>query len=306
MSGSPVGMSRVGLPEGVDARRRMPAPVAVWAGIGVMFLAVEVWVLTRWIINGGLHLVPGHGAISPAHKAVLWVWQIFLVVAFCATAWHAARTSRRDGHLSVFAAFFIGYFTSFWLTPIFNYQDQVFLPSPHGLNVSSWARYIPGWHGPNLDQQVESVITATGFAVALSLYWVYVALFVLRRFVRSRPRWGVVRTLAATVLAAIITNTILDSHFMLFELDYWPMPTNLALFAGTPNQMPWYETLGPSIFVGLPGAFMIYRAQESNTEVHFLRGSERLSLRLLAGIGFAQLCMFLYVSWNAISAGWQL
>ncbi|MFF0148171.1 uncharacterized protein DUF5135 [Amycolatopsis sulphurea] len=302
MSSSRVGTSDTSRPDGLDTRRRRLTPVVVWAGIGALFLAAEGWVLVRWVPDGGVHSVPPRDEISPARTVVLWATQIILALVVCASAWYSVRTSRREGRVSVFAALFVGCLSGFWLTPIVNYQDLVEVVSHHVLHVSTWGPYIPGWHGPEPDQQVESVVAVTGIATCIVIWWIYIALFIIRGIARARPRWGLPTLLAAAVLASLVTELVIEGPWMLAGTYRWGIPASLAIFAGQPHQVPLYTVVPATLFIALPGAVAIYWAERRNTEVHFLRGSNRSLLRLLAGVGFGQLCILFYVIGDALIA----
>lgn len=124
-SGSGTASRQQPRPDVIEKARRCRSPVVFWAGLGVLFLVVEIWVLARWVVAGGLHPEAPRGELSPARAAVLRGLQIGIVLGLVATAWYAVRTSRRQGRVSAFAALFAGGITAFWLDPLYNFQQHV-------------------------------------------------------------------------------------------------------------------------------------------------------------------------------------
>lgn len=300
MGGSPVQPS-VSTHTLTYTRRTALPPVVVWAGIGILILGVEFWVLARWAVGGGLHLLPAHGKISRSYGAFLVAWQIVVVLLVCVTAWCAIRSSRREGRISVFTALFVGYLTCFWLDPFVNYFDRVVVLNFHTLSVRTWGPYIPGWRGPNPGGQIETIFASTGFAFGLTVWWSFLALAILQYIARHRPHWGMGRLAVAMLITSTIVELALEIPWALSGTYAWGTGASFAIFAGHSYQIPWYAVTSASLFLAMPGAVMIYWARRNNTEVYILKGSNRTSLRLLAGVAFTQVTVFSYLAFAAVA-----
>jgi Spirocyclase AveC-like len=274
---------------------KAPSPAGIWAGLGVIFLLIEAWVLARWVQDGGLRSLPAHGELSPTRAFVIWAWQVMLVLSVLGSLWFAVWTCRRESRLSAFAVLYIGYLTSFWLGPLFNFRDRAVVVSSHTLNVGTWGPYIPGWHGPLPDRQTEAILAVGGPAWGLVVWWGFLTFFVLNRIARHRPGWGLPVQLLVTVPIAIVIELALEVPWALTGTFSWSSGTSLALFPGHWYQLPLYEVLLVMAAFCLPTAVMIYRARQRNTDISILRGSNRVSVRLLAGVGYAQLTVLLYM-----------
>jgi hypothetical protein len=280
----------------LDPRRRTPLrPVVVWSGIGVLFLGLILWVLGRWILDGGSHRVDPHGEMSTARTAALWAWQTANALAFAVFAWHYIAESRRAGRVSDNAALFFGFFTTFWISPVLNYREQpLVLFNPHTVSVSSWGPYIPGWHGTQPSRQVETLLAAGGIACALTFCWILATWAVVHRLVRDRPSWGIGQVTTATVVIALVVEVILETPFVLVGGYSWTS-SSLSLYGGHWYQLPLYAIVLTPVILVAPTVLLLHYATRTHTDVWPLRGSDRPTVRLLAGAGWANLNILIWL-----------
>lgn len=274
---------------------RCRSPVLFWAGLGVVFLTVEVWVLTRWVVAGGLHSVAARGDLTRAQVVAHWVVQIGVVLGLLVSAWYAVRSSRNQGRVDAFAALFAGGLTAFWLDPLYNFQGHVRSLSTQALNVSTWGPFIPGWHGPFPDRQVETVVMASGLVYGLPILWIMMTLVVIKYTARRRPRWGPVRLAIIGALAGTVLDIVVEMAFLPSGAYSWGISPTAAIFAGHWYQVPVFDNIVWGVVVCMPPAMMCHLAFRKGADVHFLRGSDRVVPRLLAGVGLAQLTLLVNI-----------
>ena len=288
--------------DGTGTRHWVRSPVVFWAGLGVLFLVVEIWVLARWALTGGLHPVPARDEISPGRTTTFWVCQILIAVVLLGSAWYVTRQSRKQGRVSAFAALFAGGATAFWLDPLYNFQQHVRVLPTHVLNVSTWGPSIPGWHGPAPEHQAENAVMSSGLVYGLVFWWIVLTLLVIRYTARKRPNWGPIRLAMVGAAAAAIIDLLIEIPFLQTGGYSWGISTNLGLFTGHWYQGPVFDNIIWGVVVCMPPAMMCHLASRKGTDVRFLRGSDRVVPRLLAGVGLAQLTLMVNIAAIALTA----
>jgi hypothetical protein len=285
-------------------RRRRASPITIWAALGVVFLLIQTWILGQWIAGGGLHAVPSGGYdISPVRAAVTWVAQAVVVIVILATGAMIVRGCRRARIVTVDAALFVGCFFTFWQDPLVNYDRLLVVTNRYALNVTTWGPYIPGWHGPHPELQVQTVIAGNILAYLLIFWWLWIPWWLISRVAQLRPQWGMVRLLLASLLIGVLVDLILEIPWVNSGMyAYSTAPRPLSVFGGHWYQVSIVQILVFLCFLSLPVVMMRLYAQKRGTTVHIFQGSEplgatRLSngLRLLAGIGLVNVVTLITV-----------
>src|SRR5439155_13861306 len=104
------------------ARPTSRPPVLWWAGIGAVFVILEVYLYTAWFATGEAERPP-RGPDHLGASTHFWLW--FFTIASCSVAaiaiWHAVRTSRRERRLSFDAMLLIAWVAVWWQDPLLNY-----------------------------------------------------------------------------------------------------------------------------------------------------------------------------------------
>ncbi len=280
-------------------RHRWIIPPVFWAAFGVLCLAAQAWVFSRWISDGGLHAVPADGYEIPSvHKVVIWLAQAVIVGGLAWFALRFVRDCRREHRVTFLAAVFVGYFSIVWTTPLSNYSEFVVASNRYSINVTSWGPYFPGWHGPYPSQAV-SVLLDDG-AYVLLIFWVWLVLAATNRISRRRPGWGLFRLAVVATLAGFVVDIVLQTVAIRFgTYAYARALPGFTMFEGHWYQLPLSSTLMVTLGIVLPVVLSILHVRGTDREVWVLQGSDRLptplqhGIRLLAGVGFANLCLLL-------------
>ncbi|MFD3925652.1 spirocyclase AveC family protein [Streptomyces sp. NPDC058614] len=287
---------------------RLVSPATVAAALGVALLLFQGWIYIRWIAAGDARLIPtGDYTISPGRSAVAWAVQGFIALAAVLIVWKVIRDSRRARAVTLNAALVVGFVCSGWQNPIFNYDRLTLLTSQHMWSLQSWGPYIPGWDSPHPEYQAQNIFSLSFFGMTTVIVWPWLQGWITARVVDRRPHWGWGRFLAATIAAGLCADTVLGVTWMqtgAFARISADGP--LTLFPGH-----WYGVSLPYVLcvvVGLatPTVAMQHHARKHNAIPLIFRGSERFgprgqnTLKLLAGIGWANLTVFAYIAGCAL------
>ena len=135
-------------------------PIQIWASIGGLFIAFELYLYIRWAAAGNATENAFGGAVPPGWMVdTMWVHIVIGVVTlvgmlywFLVRPWRASRIVTSDGLLM------LACLTCFW-------QDLLgqFLPLPGALpdplaQSRIWYNFIPGWAAPHGQLQSEATV----------------------------------------------------------------------------------------------------------------------------------------------------
>ncbi|MFE3202326.1 spirocyclase AveC family protein [Embleya sp. NPDC059237] len=282
--------------------RRWRSPIALWAGCGIIAVLVQTAIFTRWLAAGNIHSAPKDFTIPTYRAALIWAEQAvaILIVVFCfVVAW---RQSRREHNVSWNAALIIGGTFTFWLGFLSCWDRQYAAANRYALNITSWAPYVPGWHGPYPERQIESIVGAQMLMYTAIIAWPWLQLFLLHPILRRKPHWGLARLIPALLITGLVADLLIEGTLIvLFGAYSWPVANrDLALFGGHWYQLPLVSVAVGAVTMACMPTFMQLRAERSGRPVHIFRGGELFArpahawLRVLAGVGFMNAVMGLY------------
>ncbi|MEV7779524.1 spirocyclase AveC family protein [Kitasatospora sp. NPDC088351] len=265
-----------------------------WAAFGLLCVLFQIWVLARWAADGNLHACSSGGYTMSAgmklatriEDAVALAGSVLLIVV----AW---RQSRKAGHITLSAALVTGYFLVWWTDPYSGSFHHTVSANRYDVNLVSWGPYLPGWHGPT--PQTETFLENGAYPWVV--FWIFMALGIAALLRRYRPRWSRARTAAATVVISLICDIPMEHAYMRFGGYGYPRALPyLTLFEGHWYQLPLTSPLCLVLLAALPVLLMTLYAGPGR-EAWLLEGSLSLPpraqpwIRLLAGVGFATVCM---------------
>ncbi|MEY9842151.1 spirocyclase AveC family protein [Streptacidiphilus sp. EB103A] len=284
------------------------SPVTVTAALGVALLLFQAWIYTRWIAAGDARPIPsGDYTISPGRSAVAWAVQGLVALAAVLIVCKVLRDSLRARAVTLDAALVLGFVCSGWQNPIFNYDRLTLLTSQHMWSLRSWGPYIPGWSSPHPEYQAQNIFSLSFVGMTTVIVWPWLQGWITAQVVARRPLWGWGRFLATTLAAGLCADTVLGVTWM-----------QTGAFAQISADGPltlfprhWYAVSLPYVLcvvVGLatPTVVVQHYARKHDTVPLIFGGSHRLGcrrqniLKLLAGIGWANLTVFAYIGGCAL------
>ena len=122
-------------------------PVTLWAGIGAVILAFEIWVLASWVTGPNFVPVPVGPSPPPTWmKIVLTVLQAASIPVLLGFAyWFLVRPWRRERTVTTDGLLMIALFFTFFQDPLSNYFGTWPTYNSWMWNYGSWVHDIPGW-----------------------------------------------------------------------------------------------------------------------------------------------------------------
>ncbi|RRQ86283.1 spirocyclase AveC family protein [Streptomyces griseofuscus] len=294
--------STLGTATAAPTRRLVHAPAFWWALTGIAFTLAGAAVLIPWAVHGVRSPHYGGDSISPARTIVTVTVQVLLVIALIACAVHLTRTSLRRGHLTLDAGIAAGFLIASWQSPLLDYRDITVVVNQHVAHVNSWGPYIPGWHPPHAELQIEAPIAVTGVGFGLLILWVWAQALAGRKIADRFPRWGPLRLWTVIVAAGIVTDALIEAAWLSTGIySYAHAWTPVTLFAGHWYNIPLSAAFTATLFT-TPFVVMRHLEQTRGTVPWIYRGAELAStargqniIRLLAGIGAGNTAAFVYL-----------
>lgn len=224
-------------------------PVKVFAVIGGAILALQLYVVTRWVTGPYFERVPTGPSDPPmymkipliANAAILWVGLPFALWFLIIRPWVRERRITLDGMLLVSMGLM------FFQDPILNYFNTWCTYNTWLFNRGSWSPYIPGWVSPEEPghQVAEPLLTnVPGYAYGVLLITI-VGCWVMRKIKARWPNISNLRLILVTYAIAFVFDFVMEA-LVLLPIGLYTYPgaiRALSFNAGTYYQWPIYEGL---------------------------------------------------------------
>jgi hypothetical protein len=122
-------------------------PVRVWAAVGGVILAFQLYVWIRWISGPNFERVPAGPTDPPMFmKAILFTWTAVIVVGLpIAIWWFLIRPWRRERRITLDGMLFVSCGLLWFQDPLLNYFNTWSTYNTWMWNMGSWVQDIPGW-----------------------------------------------------------------------------------------------------------------------------------------------------------------
>jgi Spirocyclase AveC-like len=284
------------------SRRRWAQPVTILAGLGLLFLAVQVVVFTSWALDDAAHPVPADRyPISPGRATLLWVLQAAVAAIAITVSVVAIHRCLRTRQVTFDAALILGYTLAFWQSPLASYTQLVVVSSPHALNMATWGPYLPGWDSPHPEQQHEGLFALSGLGYTTLILWVWLQAFLIGRITNRFPRWGWLRVLLAAFVAGIAVDLLIEGVWLSTGIyTYLTHIPGWTLFPGRWYGLPLPYAAVVSAFISTGPALMRhYESAHGATPfifcgIHQYRPHTRAAVRLAAGVGAVNVLLLAY------------
>lgn len=254
--------------------------VCWWALIGAIFLAIEAWVLIRWVSGPYFHHV-GTGPSTPPTwmKTVMITWQIIgIPIALGIVYRLLVRPWRRDRLITSDGLLVVAFFLIFWQDPLSDYFNQWFTYNAYLWNMGSWVKDVPGWlsFGSPGHMLVEPVLWMP-FVYVLA-FWL-VSLFGCWTMRAAHERWpqlGTMGLIACAFLAAMVFDVICEGIIIMPLGFYNYAGGHLAIFPNAYNRFPLHEApIAGALWTGC-AALRYFKDDHGLTIVE--RGLDRLKV----------------------------
>ena len=270
-----------------------PKPVVGWAVAGACFLAIEMWIISRWILAGDAYSPPSGPTHVPSFTVVcvrcvevVGLLGAVVIVYFCLyRPWKRTRRVSLDGWL------IIVFVLLWWQDPLQNYFQIHVTYSSVFYSLGSWTPQVPGWVSPNTRNIAVPLAWGPAY-IWLGLGPAMLANIVMRR---AKQRWpGLSRLGVVFCGLAFLCLFEFTVEPAFLRTGVWAYPgaiRSFTLFAGKTYQFPVYEGLCMVIWWGSFACIRYFR--DNNGQTWAERGLERLgassrrktAIRFLALLG---------------------
>jgi hypothetical protein len=254
-------------------------PVVVWAVVGGLMLAFELFVLARWVFGDNFVRTPsGPDTVSDTTQAYYVALQVAVSAAtlMLLYVW-VVRPWRREGRMTVNGMFTIAGGMLFFWDMSMNYTSTTLLYNSNFVNFGAWANDAwPGWMAPGANLLPEPVFVAIPGYTCLVFSQAIFVLWLLRRVQARRPGLSRLAQAAFIVGGLTIVDTLIEIALLRMDLYAYPGGIReITLFAGQTHQLPLSESfLFGGLGVGCLAMLMHFRDDRGQTLVE--RGIDRV------------------------------
>ncbi len=300
----------------VESRSR---PVLVWAALGALFIAFNVYLYLSWFLSGDAKRVSTGPTPVPGYaKVVVHGWEAFFCISLVLLVYRwVIRPWRRDGHIGFDGLFLLSFLTIFWQDVLINYGQVAFLYNAEFVNLGSWYRHVPGWLSPNGNQVPEPL---------LGMFTLYGPFFFLAAVAgcwwmrKCKARWPRLRAVALFGMGtAFFVAFVIVFEIACMRFGYlWAYPGAarsgvlgwFTLFKGTHYQYPVYvEGLLAGAVMATFALVRYHKNDKGQSWAERGINEVRVSPRARTGLRFLALCGIVnviylvtyMVPWNVFS-----
>ncbi|MFI9536127.1 spirocyclase AveC family protein [Nocardia fusca] len=229
--------------------RQPSRTVYIWAIIGALILALQVYVWLRWITGPYFERVPTGPSDPPMlMKTILSIWTAGVLIGFpFAIYWWIIRPWWRERRITLDGILLVSMGLMFFQDPFLNYLNTWCTYNTWMFNRGSWAPYVPGWNSPEEPgaQVAEPLLmNIPGYAWGVLLITVGVCWF-MRKVKSRRPGISNLRLIGVTFAFTFVLDFVMEAC-MLLPLGLYTYPgaiQSVSFNAGHYYQWPIYEGL---------------------------------------------------------------
>ncbi|MHB8695629.1 MAG: spirocyclase AveC family protein [Solirubrobacteraceae bacterium] len=278
------------------------APVKVWAFLGAVIVAFEIYVWVGWIAGPYFKTVPAGPTPLPGWmKVVCLIFQILGPIGIVALFWFVLiRPWRRNGRVTFDGLLISALFFVSCQDPLSSYFENWYTYNSYMLNWGAWNKSFPGWM--SFAEPGRMASEPILFTIPAYIYYLFglsvIGCIVMRR-VKARWGLGLLGQVAGCWLSLAFCALVVEGliWFPLGILTY-PGGVGPKLFPSTYHTFPLHE----SVFIGAisTGLALLRFHVNDRGEIVAERGIGRLrlgagkevALRFLAVAGVANLLFF--------------
>ncbi|MBF6220544.1 spirocyclase AveC family protein [Nocardia abscessus] len=288
-------------------------PVRIWAIIGGLILAFQVYVWIRWVSGPFFVRVPTGPSDPPTWmKTILITWTAVILAGwpigiyyFIVRPWRRERRITTDGMLLVACGLL------FFQDPLLNYFNTWSTYNTWMFNRGSWVAHIPGWRSyaePGQMMAEPLLMNAAGYSYGVLLCTI-LGCWIMRRAKAKWPNINNYGLIGVLIIWTFFFDLVIEGMFLM-PMGLFTYPgaiQSLSINAGTYYQWPIYEGL---MWGGVQAGLCALRYFTDDRGRTFVeRGLERIqggfvkqqTTRFLAI--FAACSLFFFVCYN-LPAQW--
>ncbi|MEV0248084.1 spirocyclase AveC family protein [Nocardia sp. NPDC050712] len=288
-------------------------PVRIWAIIGGVILAFQLYVWIRWLTGPNFERVPTGPSDPPTlMKTVLVIWTVVIMAGlpvgiyyFIVRPWRRERRITTDGMLLVACGLL------FFQDPLLNYFNTWSTYNTWMFNRGSWVLDVPGWRSfgePGAMMAEPVLMNAPGYSYGILLCTI-LGCWIMRKAKAKWPNISNKGLIGVLLVWTFFFDFVIEGLFLM-PIGLFTYPgaiQSLSINAGTYYQWPLYEGL---MWGGVQAGLCSLRYFTDDRGRTFVeRGLERIQGGFVRQQGtrflaiFAACSIFFFVCYN-IPAQW--
>ncbi|WP_280271215.1 spirocyclase AveC family protein [Nocardia wallacei] len=224
-------------------------PVRIWATLGGLILAFQLYVWIRWVTGPYFERVPTGPSDPPTlMKVILMTWTAVIIVGlpvgiyyFIVRPWRRERRITLDGMLLVACGLL------WFQDPLLNYFNTWSTYNTWMWNMGSWVLHVPGWrsYGEPGHMMAEPILmNAPGYSYGVLLCTI-LGCWIMRRAKARWPRINNYGLIGVLIAWTFVFDFVIEGLFLM-PMGLFTYPgaiKSLSINAGTYYQWPLYEGL---------------------------------------------------------------
>jgi hypothetical protein len=288
-------------------------PVRIWAVIGGLILAFQLYVWIRWLTGPYFVRVPKGPSDPPtAMKVILITWTAVIIAGLPVGIWYfIIRPWRRERRITTDGMLLVACGLLFFQDPLLNYFNTWSTYNTWMWNRGSWVAHIPGWRSyaePGHMMAEPLLMNAPGYSYGVLLCTI-LGCWVMRRAKKQWPRINNIGLIGVLIVWTFFFDFVIEGLFLM-PMGLFTYPGAIkswSINAGHYYQWPLYEGL---MWGGVQAGLCSLRYFTDDRGRTFVeRGLERIrggfaTVQLTRFLAiFAACAMFFFVLYN-IPAQW--
>lgn len=277
---------------------RASGALKIWAGLGVLCVALAASTYGRWIASDDFAAVDA----GPDHYDQLWALRTMEVVSVAmvlAFLWFCLlRPLIRERTFSFDGKLLLGLLLAYVVDPTFNAFGHNFAMNAHSVDLGGWGEKLPLFSAPGQGRYAEALLWAMPLYVYCGIAAAMVGGKLLGVLRAGFPQMSTAGLWLLLYLAFVVGDFVFEfTFFVLPQLYVFSgVKGNLSLFAGTLHQFPIYHSLAAGLFAG--AITWLRESRDDTGRAAIERGADhivgraRTALSLLAITGYATAAAF--------------
>lgn len=277
------------------------SPVTAWATIGAVLLALETFILVKWVTGPNFQRV-GTGPDSPPDwmKAVLNIGQVAFS-AGCLACFYGflVRPWLRERRVTIDGILCVGFFTAGMFDPLSNFSSHWFTYNSYLLNWGSPMTEIPGVTSLNTagaNQALSFPLIPAGYVVVFVLCSI-LGCTIMRAAKRRWPRLGPLGLIGICFACMALLDIVVEGLFFM-RLGFWSYAGGHAplFFGDTYYKYPLQVLIGSGIFFSVGPCLRYFVNDRGETLGERGVGNLALTPRLKIALRFLAVIATLHLS----------
>ncbi|WP_330255537.1 spirocyclase AveC family protein [Nocardia sp. NBC_00565] len=237
--------------------RTLLSPGYFWLTLGVLAVALQTWVYTRWAMDGRWRPSFSRPPSLPNINAfALRLLEAFTIASTIVCIIFVIHEWRRQGRPDFDAAALIGYTSTMWLDVLCGGPVQW---NSYSIHVATWFNYMPGLTDITAPDPFTPVFSPNGLGYPAMMIPVLIGYMLTKLVLRKREHWGRTRRFAVALVFGIFLQFLVEITFIqagTYSMNnYSTLAQSLSLWGGH-----WYQIAAPDTIVlgGLATAPLIH------------------------------------------------